>query len=270
MGRALSHLERRPPRFDDPFALRLLPPEARDVVERVARGDRPRRRSELRWFVIAHTTRRLMGTRTLEIDDAIAATPRGQPLVILGAGLDARAYRLDALSDTIVFEVDHPATQAMKRERVADLTPRARELRYVPVDFTKDRLADALERAGHDASKPTTWVWEGVISYLSRDEVDATLATMASRSASESRLIATYNEPSAIRSLFARTTARSGEPHRSWYRPDEMRSALRAHGFAIRSDRNGVERAERHIGRATLFDAMVSRQHHVVVADRRA
>ncbi len=53
--------------------------------------------------------------RTVILDRALAASPPVEQVVILGAGLDSRAWRLDSLKDTVVFEVDFPASQAWKR-----------------------------------------------------------------------------------------------------------------------------------------------------------
>src|SRR6266576_3103389 len=92
--------------------------------------------------------------RTIAIDDAVRKRHSPQ-LVILGAGLDGRAWRMTELAGADVFEVDHPASQQDKRERAGDLRPLARSLRYVPVDFTRDRLDVALAAAGHQQSVPT-------------------------------------------------------------------------------------------------------------------
>ncbi|MGL1806969.1 class I SAM-dependent methyltransferase, partial [Vibrio parahaemolyticus] len=65
-------------------------------------------------------------------------------VVLLGAGLDSRAFRLPGLSDIAVFEVDHPASQQYKRSCIAGLTPVAKSLTYVTVDFEKDKLDEKL------------------------------------------------------------------------------------------------------------------------------
>jgi len=73
--------------------------------------------------------------RTVILDRAITAAPPPEQLVILGAGLDSRAWRLDDLKDTVVFEVDHPSTQAWKRERSAPVPYKAKDVRFVAMDF---------------------------------------------------------------------------------------------------------------------------------------
>src|SRR5690606_25810776 len=139
----------------------------------------------------------LMRARTVAIDEAIEdGVSRGSvQLVVLGAGLCARAWRMRSLADTIVFEVDHPATQSYKRARVDALEPKAREVRFVGVDFERDDLGAALEKAGHDASARTTWVWEGVTPYLTPAAIASTLDAVRARSAEGSTLVMTYGTP---------------------------------------------------------------------------
>jgi methyltransferase (TIGR00027 family) len=268
MGRALAHARRSVPRFDDPFAMQLLPDEGRAAVHRVLTRALPRSRHEAWLDLVARATEKLMGPRTVEIDDAVRAMIHGHQLVIIGAGLDARAYRMPELAESIVFEIDHPATQAWKRERARGLSPCARELRHVAVDFSRDDLGDALHRAGHDASKPTAWIFEGVISYLTRNEVEASIDVLSARSSPGSRLVATYNEPDVVRRAFSVVTARSGEPQRFVATPSAMRRLLAARGFVVQSDRDGIARARRIGSPPNAIDYLWARFHHVVVADR--
>jgi len=99
------------------------------------------------------------------------------------------------LADVEVFEVDHPASQRDKRSRVGDLQPLAKSVRFVPVDFTRDRLDTAVASAGHRPEEATTWVWEGVVPYLSRAEVAATVQAVSGRSTAGSRLVVNYQSP---------------------------------------------------------------------------
>jgi methyltransferase (TIGR00027 family) len=187
--------------------------------------------------------------RTAAIDEALAdAMAAGvDQLVILGAGLDARAWRVEALSRSVVFEVDHPSTQTYKRSRIATRRPLAKEVRYVAVDFETDSLAAALERAGHDATKRTMWIWEGVTPYLDRAAIRATLAVVAERSAPASRLAVTYATPRAtplgplVTSAALRVFAAFGEPIRGTLEPREMSAELDTVGFTRVSDRGPRE-----------------------------
>lgn len=118
-------------------------------------------------------------------------------LVILGAGLDARAWRLPALEAATVFEVDHPATQRYKRKRIGSRVAPA-DIRYVPVDFEKERFAPSLQRAGFRAADPSIWIWEGVTMYLHRQAIEQTLDQVTGLSASGSELAVTYLVPDSL------------------------------------------------------------------------
>jgi len=106
----------------------------------------------------------ILTLRTLAIDEALAEalgspwTPAIDQLIILGAGLEARAFRLHGLAHIDVFEVDHPATQAYKRKRTSAYPRLARSLRFVAVDFERDRLDDRLLSAGHDPVRRSAWI----------------------------------------------------------------------------------------------------------------
>jgi methyltransferase (TIGR00027 family) len=113
--------------------------------------------------------------------DAVVASRHAQglldQLVILGAGLDTRAYRLPAeLATTRVFEVDFPATARWKRALLERARTKLDHVRYVEIDFTKETLAARLPAAGFDPTKPTLFLWEGVTMYLPESAVVETLS----------------------------------------------------------------------------------------------
>jgi len=164
-GRAAAHDRIALGRFSDPVAMSLLDDDERNVVEQV-RGDAPPKGWGARMnYEFVRGCAALMAPRTIAIDDAVREHSTEQ-LVILGAGLDARAWRMGELAGTIVFEVDHPATQVDKRERLGRTDLAAQEVRFVATDFVQQGLDDALDPAGHRTDVPTTWVWEGVVPYL--------------------------------------------------------------------------------------------------------
>jgi methyltransferase (TIGR00027 family) len=235
-------------RFADPAAIQLLHEEEREPVGRVRTGAVPRGWRERLQYEMLQGTAAVLVTRTVAIDEAVREVGNPQ-LVILGAGLDGRAWRLSELASTAVFEVDHPASQADKRDRVGDLTPVAKSVTFVPVNFGQDDLGAALAAAGHRAAEPTTWIWEGVLPYLTQPQVDATLAVVAARSAPGSRLIATYPTPNRLAALgrkamrvYSRVAGGADplehEPHLSAWTPEAMHALLTANGFIVTSDRN--------------------------------
>jgi methyltransferase (TIGR00027 family) len=160
--------------------------------------------------------------------------------VILGAGLDSFAYRRgELLSQLRVFEVDHPATQAWKRQRLAELGAQVPAgLVFAPVDFERQPLREGLEQAGFDFGQPAVVSWVGVTMYLTLDAIHTTLATLA-QCRPGSRVVLTYNQPPAvltgstaqIAATFAGLAADMGEPFRSRFLPAEITQILRQHGF---------------------------------------
>ena len=234
-ARAAAHGRTGVVAFSDPTALALLPEDARQRVVRFRSGVPPSGPLERVRNAFLEKRSKMMVARTVAIDQAIRAAGSPQ-VVILGAGLDGRAWRMSELALVTVFEVDHPDSQKTKRERARSLPPAARDVRFVPVDFTRDRLDDALAAAGHEPARPTTWVWEGVVMYLTRADIEATLRVLEARSAPGSRLIVVYHSPSALRHLFGFFLRWVGEPFRSWFTAGEMLTLLAGFGFAVVQD----------------------------------
>jgi methyltransferase (TIGR00027 family) len=114
-------------------------------------------------------------------------------LVILGAGLDSRAYRGEMETHGVkAFEVDHPATQSNKTRVVKKVFGKLPEhIAYVPVDFTGETL-DKLLTFGFNPSLKTLFLWEGVTYYLNAKAVDAILTWIAIHSAENSAVIFDY------------------------------------------------------------------------------
>lgn len=266
MGRAAADGKTDVARFSDPTAMTLLPDEARRRVERYLTGPPPRTLKEgwARGSLKARAA--MMVARTVAVDDAIRAAGAPQ-LVILGAGLDGRAWRMTELRDAVAFEVDHPDTQRDKRARVASLKQAAREVRFVPVDFERDDLETSLAGAGHDPTRPTTWVWEGVVMYLRRPDIEATMRVIARRSPPGSRLIIVYVAPGLISSLIGWIVRRVGEPLRSAFEPPQMRALLARHGFTVTHDED-LPTTAAALSPTVARDARLLRHLRTVVADR--
>src|SRR5262249_7473067 len=221
------------PRFSDPIARQLLSPSW-SLLYRFARRGLGKASPAER----ARATRKLdvLPLRVLAIDAEIERAGCRQ-LVILGAGLDTRAYRLP-LADVDVFEVDHPATQAYKRRRTAGLTRTARSLTFVAVDFERDSLDRALAGAGHRAEVPTCWIWEGVVMYLTDGALRAGLDAIAARSAPGSTLLVHYHEPErGMERMLNRVMLKLwSEPQIGQRPPAAMHEAVTRAGLALVSD----------------------------------
>ena len=159
---------------------------------------------------------------------------------ILGAGLDSFAYRRPNLLVRLrVFEVDHPASQAWKRERLAETGVRVpANLVFAAVDFETQTLRDGLLAAGFDFAAGAVFSWVGVTMYLTLAAIEATLQTVAACPPG-SRIVLTYNLPlaalegqaRAIGSRMSHSAREVGEPWLSFFTPAEAEALLHRCGF---------------------------------------
>jgi methyltransferase (TIGR00027 family) len=143
-----------------------------------------------------------------------------------------------------VFEVDHPATQSWKRQRLGAMgVDLPVDLVYVPVDFGIQTLREGLEAVGFGFSRPAVFSWLGTLQFLTREAIDTTLDTIIDCPAG-SRVVVTYNQPrSAVRGVAAQVSAAfvgiapaMGEPFVSRFLPDEIAQLLLQHGFGDLAD----------------------------------
>jgi len=177
--------------------------------------------------------------------------------VLLGAGLDSFAYRSPLAARVRVFEVDHPATQEWKRRVVAggfagtaDAASSAGGVRgaaagvtYVPVDFTRDSLAEGLSRTGFDAARPAFVSWLGVTMYLDARAIEATVSVLGGF-APGTEIVLDYMLPAGLRDaagqayadLVGQVAAERGEPWRSVFAPEAIAALLARHGFGPARD----------------------------------
>jgi methyltransferase (TIGR00027 family) len=159
--------------------------------------------------------------------------------MILGAGLDSFAYRSELAGQIRVFEVDHPATQQWKRQRLsAAHIPIPECVTYIPVDFETDALAERLIQGGYDPAQPAIVSWLGVTVYLTRLAISETLAILG-RLAAGTEIVLDYLVPAEMRDSDGRTyaelvmpiAAQQGEPWLTFFTPDEMTVMLNESGF---------------------------------------
>jgi methyltransferase (TIGR00027 family) len=216
--------------FTDPLALRILGVDA-DTLTREDRQHPTRRRFRI-----------FIAVRTRFAEDALAAAvERGvRQLVILGAGLDTYAYRGACRDRLRIFEVDHPATQAWKRQRLADAAiPLPPCLTFAPIDFERETLAKGLEDAGFNPAEQTFFTWLGVVPYLTEEAVWSTLTFIANLP-NGAHVVFDYSDPPASlpaegRASHERSAARVakvGEAWLSYFAADELRNRLLDIGFA--------------------------------------
>jgi methyltransferase (TIGR00027 family) len=216
--------------FTDPLAVRILA-EAPGVIARRAEADPLSRRMRL-----------FIAVRTHFAEEALARAVEGgvQQLVILGAGLDTYAYR-GLLRDRVrIFEVDHPATQARKRQRLAEAAIVApRSLTFAPIDFERESLSDGLAAVGFNPAQQTFFFWLGVVPYLAADAVDSTLAYIGSLSCG-AHVVFDYSNPPHTRLPEARVeherravrVSAIGESWVSYFESSDLQTKLQAFGFS--------------------------------------
>ncbi len=181
--------------------------------------------------------------------------------VILGAGLDTFAFRKPGLLKKLhVFEVDHPATQADMRSRVAragwQIPP---QLHFVPLDFAKDDLAAALKNASVDPRKKSFFSWLGVTYYLPRDVVFNTLRNVSAISAKGSGFIFDYMDADAfIPERAAKRIRRMqdmvrniGEPMDTGFDPAVLPGDLSRLGWTLKEDLGPADIQARYFANRT-------------------
>ncbi|HTT01776.1 MAG TPA: SAM-dependent methyltransferase [Steroidobacteraceae bacterium] len=234
--------------FNDALALPILGDGAATLVE------------EARQRVEGRDMRLFIAARTRFAEDALcSAFQRGaRQLVILGAGLDTYAYRGSLRGSLRIFEVDHPATQTWKRARLmaAGITVPA-SLKFAPLDFERQSLAEVLGAAGFDQTVPTYFTWLGVVPYLPLGAVSATLTYVAGLPGG-SHLVFDYAEPPeslspAARALHEQRAARVealGEPWRTYLSPGELHGKLSSLGFRSLVDARARALVSHYLGKA--------------------
>jgi len=235
MHRAAHQLLDIPLVFADPLALRIIGHEAAEALQTGRDWHAGDHAGGLRAFVA-------MRSRFAE-DGLAAAVARGvRQYVLLGAGLDTFAYREGELfAGVTVFEIDHPATQAWKRARLAEAgIAIPSNVTYGPINFETETLAQGLTRAGFNFTQPAFFAWLGVTPYLTRDAVFETLNFIATSTKSGSEIVFDYSQPvealdAAQRAYFeamAERVAAAGEPFRCFFDPVELARDLAALGFS--------------------------------------
>jgi methyltransferase (TIGR00027 family) len=184
-----------------------------------------------------------------------------QQVVIIGAGLDSRAYRFRQQMPSVrFFEVDLPAAVARKKElvRAAVGKPPA-TVSYVSVDYRNGGMDGALKQAGYDGARQTLFVCEGVTRYIDAAAVDRTLRFIAENAASGSELVFDYIPDDIANGDFSKMPwarfqavrmAAYGHPWRFGIAPDKAGEFANNRGFSVVSDLGAGELAQRYLVRS--------------------
>jgi methyltransferase (TIGR00027 family) len=251
VGRGRHRLTEAPPWIlDDPFALVLVGPIWREIADRVA------------MLFPAPLERRAnagLAMRSRFAEDRLQAGTFDQ-YVMLGAGLDSFVWRRpDLLSPLRVFELDHPASQAWKRQRVDALAlPRNENHVVVPIDFERASLREVLDDAAFEWDRLTLFSWLGVTPYLTVGAIEETVGTIRScRSGSE--VVFTYAPPEELLdpddretlAIVAGLTASSSEPIRTFFTADDVEALLARCGLRIADHADRSTLVERYCAERT-------------------
>jgi methyltransferase (TIGR00027 family) len=255
--------------FADPLALRIL--GAYGMVLKVQAKLHPK-------LLDAHRGMRLFVSARSTVAEAhlkAGVETRGvAQLVVLGAGLDTFAYRNPFGAALRVFEVDHPATQAWKRRRLAETRiPIPASLTYAPVDFETGDLLDGLTATGFDPARRTFFVWLGVIPYLTREAALATLEVIGALPGG-GEVVFDYSDPPATLSDQARVAqaeraanvASVGEPFLTYFEPADLHAELTARGLTEIDDLGPQALMTRYFRPGAEPDPARTRGGHVLFA----
>jgi methyltransferase (TIGR00027 family) len=261
--RAIHTRSDRPALFADSWADRFVPETERAAIRRL-RGirvegfDSPD--AALTAALRSSPSYPAVILRTRWAEDALQTAVAGgiRQYVIIGAGMDSFALRRpDYAQGVQVIEVDHPATQSFKRERLrlakVQVPP---ALDFVAVDLGADDLGTALGHSSYRKTSPAFFSWLGVTNYLTRDANLATLRAIAGCAAPGSELAFSYIDQrefdpahqSKERRLIQSNTAALGEPSMSGFDPAQLGADLRSVGFTLEEDLNGEQISKRYYG----------------------
>jgi methyltransferase (TIGR00027 family) len=234
MRAAHQVLDDNPLILDDPVSIGLVEGSGRE--ELLARSDElgsAELKAARSWSV--------MRSRFAEdcLRDAFANGVR--QFVVLGAGFDTFAYRqLEWAKGLTIFEVDHPATQAVKHERLdARAIPRPSNLVFVPCDFEQEALPEVLSAVSFDTCTRTFFSWLGVTPYLSVEAIEVTLRFVAALRRGSS-IAFTFNLPESVlggsarehRKMSVKWAERLGERHLTMLAPQQWMELLKRAGFS--------------------------------------
>lgn len=195
-------------------------------------------------------------SRTRFIDELIkkSAASGAEQYVILGAGYDSRAHRLELPSSLRIFEVDQPEVLERKRSKLPKETPNSENVTYVTIDFAHQSLTEKLMAAGFDQSKSTVITFEGASQYITKEAFSSTIKALVTLTQkSSSTLFLSYVDelldkdpagcfgkgyPKAAKraTLVKNLSAKIGEPWISFYTADEIESLLSKNGYSIKEN----------------------------------
>lgn len=278
----------------DPQRRPLLAPGAAEATEallseaglvepwRLRAYHAPRSRSMRGWLegklLPGESTSVALRKRFVDDETRTAVVEGAQQVLIVGAGFDTLGMRVARRYPKLrVAELDHPATQSLKRHALRRLGC-PRNLRLHPVDLGATTIPDALAELQWDRRAPTVIVAESVLTYLANDEVADFLRDVASVAPAGSRLLGTHLVPreqgrptrSRWGGLLRTSLERIGEPARWSVSPEALGQLLQDAGFRSRTEPGRVDLRRRYLAAAGLGSLPLAEVECMFIADRDA
>ncbi len=267
------------PLIDDAWADRLVPAATISaILQSILPGgerDSETTRAEVDALLRASPAYANVVIRTRYTEDAlVAAIARGvTQYVIIGAGFDSYALRTPAGAEHLrIFEIDHPATQTLKTQRLQDCGIAVRDsVQFLPADLSKEPLGAALARSTFKPDELTFFALLGVTMYLSPADNRATMREIAKCGAAGSELVFTYideavfstgeESPPAAFTDIQKSVASVGEPFISGFDPASLAGNLQKVGLQLEEDLTDPELIARYdpTGENSLVSAPQSR-----------
>ncbi len=253
-----------------PSIIKFLLPRRFRICEAIAPKDLTlisSQTSALDWWMQVNGGVALVLSRARYTEDKLVEAVRKgvKQYVILGAGMDTFAFRRPELVEKLqVFEVDRPAPQALKRQRIAELGWEIpKQLYFIPVDFTRQRLDEALKNSRYDPKALGFFNWLGVTYYLPRETVFDTLRTLAGIAPKGSTVIFDYLDTDVFDHAKAAPRAQLflmsavGEKMKTGFDPSTLSHDLAALGLSLTENLSPSDIEERYfLGRTDNYHAL--------------
>jgi methyltransferase (TIGR00027 family) len=270
------------PLLDDPWGDRLVPESSLEDLRQhiLAKMDLDARAAALRApgsilddYLRASVGYAIVVIRSRYTEDALReAVQNGtRQYVLIGAGFDSFALRRPAYSqDVEIFEIDHPATQTLKLERIKECgIPLPRSVHFVAADLASETLEAALGRSSFRRGEPAFFSWLGVTAFLTREANLAILRAVATYAARGSELVFTYidqiefnsDSGSGLLRELKTMVASMGEPWVSGFDPKELANDLQHVGLELVEDLDAQMMSERYRRTGATTLQPFARQH---------
>lgn len=233
--------------FNDFLAYDLIPEQQKNLIEQIMPKE-----------ALMNSTAPIIRSRYTE-DCLMKAVKNGvEQYVILGAGLDTFAFRYPDLLKTLnVFEVDHPATQSFKRQRVEEMGwSHPENLHYISIDFTREDIVNKFNQSpNYSALSKSFFSWQGVTMYLSKEEVYKTFDNISKVAPSGSMIVFDYfsidefNEETSSTDLQKKEQMMNkiGEPMKTGFDPTNMKQEMAKLGLNLLENLSPMDIEKRYM-----------------------